>query len=158
MRLRFLLQKVNTLFFFLLKFLIFIELPAKASIIDFSTSFNSKYWCRICLADKYQTQNQTEEHPEMLRTMSFIVKNLGLLIGDLIPVDHKVWKLYLSLREMIDIILSPSFHIRLNISYRFLLQKTFSNCLCWGPILDEKLTSLCDYSLFQKYYSYAYCK
>ncbi|XP_070525543.1 uncharacterized protein [Cardiocondyla obscurior] len=185
------------------------------NITDFSTSFNSTHWCRICLSDKVEIQRQIKEHPEMLRTlenyrvdsttcsrgvkakcvlneissfyvvdnaspdikhdifegvcryelakifliliideklffletlnsriehfdygvgknlppsitcnifttqtliissseMSLLVANLGLLIGDLIPLDNKVWELYISLREIINITLSPSFNI-----------------------------------------------
>lgn len=302
-------------------------------ITNFSTSFNSKYWCRICLADKVKTQNQVKEDSEMLRTienyredcakclrgvnaecvfneipsfhvienasldimhdifegicryevpkmlkifiidekifsldilnsrikhfdygtsveknvplcipdnilttqlliissseMLFLVENLGLLIGDLVPLDHKVWELYLNLREIISIILASSFNIatlqlletlisehhslylelfsetlkpkhhlllhyarmmkrfgplkyfsciryeakhkqlkdnskvitsrkkpaftlalkhQLNMSYRFLLKKGFSNRLYCGPVLDKNLSSLRDYS------------
>lgn len=162
--------------------------------------------------------------------MLFLVKNLGLLIGDFVPLDHKVWELYFNMREIISIILSSSFNIatvklletlisehhslylelfseplkpkhhfllhyprimkrfgplkylsciryeakhkqlkdnskvvtsrikpaftfalknQLSISYRFLLKEGFSNRLCWGPILDEKLSSLCNYGCLQ---------
>lgn len=305
-------------------------------ITDFTTSFNSKHWCRICFADKAETQSQVIEHPEMLRTvenyredstrclrgvnaecvfneissfhvienasldimhdifegicryeiakifkifiidekifsldilnsriehfdygtsvgknvplcipnnvlttqlliissseMLFLVENLGLLIGDLVPLNHKVWELYLNLREIISIILSPSFNIattqlletlisehhslylelfseplkpkhhlllhyprimkrfgplkylsciryeakhkqlkdnskvvtsrkkpaftfalkhQLSMSHRFLIKEGFSNRLCWGPILDEKLSSLPDYDYWK---------
>lgn len=35
---------------------------------------------------------------------------------------------------------------QLNMSYRFLNKEGFSNRLCWGPLFDKKLSSLCDYS------------
>jgi len=305
-------------------------------IFDFSMSFNSIHCCRICLADKTETQKQVKEYPEMLRTleyyredsarcsrgvnaecvfneiasfhviengtvdimhdifegicryevakilktfiidekifsldtlnsrikhfdfgtsvgknmplcipnnvfttqqliissseMLFLVENLGLLIGDLVPLDHKVWELYLNLREIISIVLSPSINIattqlletlisehhslylelfseplkpkhhfllhyprmmkrfgplkylsriryeakhkqlkdnskvvtsrkkpaftfalkhQLSMSYRFLIKEGFSNRLCWGRILDEKLNSLREYEYFK---------
>lgn len=34
---------------------------------------------------------------------------------------------------------------QLNMSYRFLIKEGFSNRLCWGRILDEKLNSLRDF-------------
>lgn len=39
-----------------------------------------------------------------------MVKYLGLLIGDLVPPNDPVWQLYIALRRMVDIILSPVLH------------------------------------------------
>lgn len=40
--------------------------------------------------------------------MKLLVCNLGLLIGDLVPLDDKTWEMYLTLREIIDILLASS--------------------------------------------------
>lgn len=39
--------------------------------------------------------------------MLCLARYLGLMIGDLIPADNRYWKLYLCLREIIDILMSP---------------------------------------------------
>lgn len=39
--------------------------------------------------------------------MLCLPRYLGLMIGDLIPADNHYWKLYLCLREIIDILMSP---------------------------------------------------
>ncbi|XP_066600979.1 uncharacterized protein [Prorops nasuta] len=41
--------------------------------------------------------------------MSCFIKYLGLFIGDLIPEENKIWKLYTLLREIICIIMAPSY-------------------------------------------------
>lgn len=38
-----------------------------------------------------------------------LLKFLGLLIGELVPPDDNVWELYLALRRIVDLALSPSF-------------------------------------------------
>ncbi|XP_043464098.1 uncharacterized protein LOC122499689 [Leptopilina heterotoma] len=36
-----------------------------------------------------------------------LTRYLGLMIGDLIPADNRYWKLYICLREIVDILMSP---------------------------------------------------
>lgn len=40
--------------------------------------------------------------------MKFLVFNLTLIIGDLVPGNNKLWKLYLSLRKITFLIFAPS--------------------------------------------------
>jgi len=41
--------------------------------------------------------------------MVFLIEHLGILIGDLVPVNNTVWEVFLLLREIINIIMSSSF-------------------------------------------------
>lgn len=41
--------------------------------------------------------------------MVFLVEHLGILIGDLVPVNNTVWEVFLVLRQIINIIMSSSF-------------------------------------------------
>lgn len=41
--------------------------------------------------------------------MVFLVEHLGILIGDLVPVNNIVWEVFLVLRQIINIIMSSSF-------------------------------------------------
>lgn len=41
--------------------------------------------------------------------MVFLIQHFGILIGDLIPVNHIVWEIFLTLREIISIIMSSTF-------------------------------------------------
>lgn len=41
--------------------------------------------------------------------MVFLIEYLGILIGDLVPVNNTVWEVFLLLREIINIIMSSSF-------------------------------------------------
>lgn len=41
--------------------------------------------------------------------MVFLIEHLGILIGDLVPVNNTVWEVFLMLREIINIIMSLSF-------------------------------------------------
>lgn len=41
--------------------------------------------------------------------MIYLLNNLSFLVGDLVPTNSKTWKLYLSLRELVSLIMSPSF-------------------------------------------------
>ncbi|KAJ8684955.1 hypothetical protein QAD02_020748 [Eretmocerus hayati] len=41
--------------------------------------------------------------------MLCLTRNLGLIIGDLVPEDNENWKLYLKLRQIVDIVTAPSF-------------------------------------------------
>lgn len=40
--------------------------------------------------------------------MVFLIENLGILIGDLITINHEAWELYLLLREIVEIVMNPS--------------------------------------------------
>lgn len=42
--------------------------------------------------------------------MLCLCRNLGLIIGDLIPGENQYWKLYLILRQIIGIVTAPMFH------------------------------------------------
>lgn len=44
-------------------------------ICGFVTSFNSENWCRICTANKTETQSQIKENPHMLRTITNYIKH-----------------------------------------------------------------------------------
>lgn len=39
--------------------------------------------------------------------MLFFTRYLSVIIGDLVPVNHTIWPLYIALREVVDIITSP---------------------------------------------------
>lgn len=41
--------------------------------------------------------------------MVFLIEHLGILIGDLVPVNNTVWEIFLVLREIINIIMSSLF-------------------------------------------------
>ena len=55
-------------------------------------------------SDALRTGNLRTSASEML----CLVRNLGLMIGDLVPENDEHWKLYLCLRDIMDILLSPS--------------------------------------------------
>ncbi|XP_070516623.1 uncharacterized protein [Cardiocondyla obscurior] len=40
--------------------------------------------------------------------MVFLIKHLGILIGDLVPINNKVWEVYIILQEIINIIMSST--------------------------------------------------
>lgn len=58
--------------------------------------------CAITM-DHINVENVKQSASEML----ILVKYFGLIIGDLIPIDEPVWILYITLRKVLDILLSP---------------------------------------------------
>lgn len=57
--------------------------------------------------------------------MPTLIKYLGLIIGDLIPVGNKIWEIYTLLREIICIIMAREFHPQETIEHlRNLVKKT----------------------------------
>lgn len=41
--------------------------------------------------------------------MVFLIQHFGILIGDLVPVNHRAWEVFLTLREIISIVMSSAF-------------------------------------------------
>ncbi|XP_052128324.1 uncharacterized protein LOC127750511 [Frankliniella occidentalis] len=80
------------------------------------------------------------------------VKMFGILIGDKVPHEDEFWKLYLKLRELLDIVLSPSLSCHQSASFKVLveefntmytevtndtLKSKFHNLVHYPRILDE---------------------
>lgn len=55
------------------------------------------------ISDNFRSKSKISTSAAEMLTL---VKYFGLIIGDLIPIGEKVWELYLSLRDILDIILS----------------------------------------------------
>lgn len=55
--------------------------------------------------------------------MLLFVKMFGVLIGDMVPRDDEYWKLFLKLRELLDVVLSPSLSYQQPASLKVLVEE-----------------------------------
>ncbi|XP_025190996.1 uncharacterized protein LOC112591406, partial [Melanaphis sacchari] len=74
---------------------------AKLFAFDFGPEKNKP--CTINM-DHINVGNVKQSASEML----ILVRYFGLIIGDLIPIEEPVWVLYITLRKVLDIMLSPA--------------------------------------------------
>ncbi|XP_034245521.1 uncharacterized protein LOC117647733 [Thrips palmi] len=80
------------------------------------------------------------------------VKLFGILVGDKIDHDDEYWKLYLKLRELLDVCLSKSLSFSQGVSLRVLVDEFNSMYIqVTGDTLKPKMHFLCHYgSTFEK--------
>lgn len=83
-------------------------------LLGLHSSFNSNYYCRICLATKQQCQEMTNEHSDLLRTEDNYRKCLKLLESNAKTKDSKGIKSYCHLNDL------SQYHIMKNITVDFM--------------------------------------
>lgn len=69
----------------------------------------------LITADHIRNQKLKMSASEMM----FFVRHFGLIIGDLVPEDDEVWRLYIVLTEILDIVTAPYVRQQLRISFNF---------------------------------------
>ncbi|XP_066595388.1 uncharacterized protein [Prorops nasuta] len=113
--------------------------------------FNSSLYTYNCPAFINEKSLRSENLILSASEMNFLVANLGLLIGDLIPRDSKPWSLYLHLREIISIIMAPAFNTETLCYLSNLISRYHAIYLeCFNDFLKPKYHILTHYPQIMK--------